>query len=199
MNFCTCYKPYLLRVHKLVSITCDQHLYILCGKARVIDWCRHAPQKLWVPLEQDTGFIPIAGLPGEAPKPSMLTPWSFLLWLRLTKYYKWTVIQNFPSPLTSLTGHPEFTPGLSDRVFKSKTEQGPLRATHFLRSTRWISITELLASFWTQSLDKWKAMHAFPMFFTQTLFFFQKPYPFEDLCLGEGPIQKSFSIVPTLT
>lgn len=97
--------------------------------------------------------------------------------------------------MTSLVGHPNSIPGLTDPSFLLQAPQGLIRTSLFLGSSGWTTTENLLSGWAPLILNRWRInqlSHFFgllpkPALFTRKLHFF------EELCLGEGPIQKSLS------
>lgn len=113
---------------------------------RLIDWRRHRETKLWTHLEQSHTLIPLGGtpwcyssLPRELKQHPLIGNTARICAKLISKPH----ISSRNSPLVPIIGHPLFTPGLQDRVFRVLGESGIHSAIHFSTGGAWKTYTEL--------------------------------------------------------
>lgn len=172
--------------------------YLAVHMNRVVDWCRHSPQKLWVRLEQELVPIPLAGLPWSGSRFSQFSSPHPLIeptLQELHRYFRIAETVSFPSPLTPIIGHPDFIPGLSDKSFRLQPEQRMVRASSFLSPSGWVDPAGIYPTLNSSILGRWKIsqLSHFIRSLPDNDCFHRQPTPFEELCLGDEPIRKSLS------
>lgn len=111
---------------------------------RVMDWCRHSTNKLWVSLKQESVLTPLTGL-----------PWSGIQYSRFSFPHP-LIKSTLHSPLMSIIGHTDFEPGLSDRAFQLQLDLRLIRAPTFLGPSEWINPSVLYPALNSYILGKWK-------------------------------------------